>query len=101
MKYFVLFAIAASGCATAGHKSQGLLLLHLKPAEARVLLDDHYIGSAGQLSGHLLKLATGMRRIEVTAEGHYGARREADVRVDHRAELTVELQPVPDGELGD
>ena len=94
----LLAAPVLGGCASARHRSEGYLVLHLRPADARVLLDDHYVGSAAQLSGHRLRLAAGRRRIEVTAEGHYAARREADVHVGEKAELTVDLHPIPDGE---
>lgn len=85
------------GCAGSRRPASGILLLHLKPPEARVLLDDRYIGSAAQLSAHPLKLDAGLRRLEISAEGCYGARREARVLPAGRVELSVELLPIPEG----
>jgi hypothetical protein len=93
-------AFALGGCATA-RPVTGILVLRVTPAEARVLLDDHYIGSGQQLSGQLLRLNAGRRRIEVSAEGHYAQWREADVAPDRQARLDIALHPVPDGLRGD
>ena len=98
MRGLLFAALLVVGCASSHQLPQGYLVLHLEPADARVLLDDHYVGSAAQLSGHRLRLAAGRRRIEVSAEGHYAVRREAEVRVAQKAELTIELHAIPDGE---
>ncbi len=98
MRRLLIAALIAGGCASSRTVPQGYLVLHLEPADARVLLDDHYVGSAAQLSGHRLRLGAGRRRIEVTAEGHYAMRREADVRAGQKAELTINLHAIPDGE---
>jgi hypothetical protein len=93
-------AFTLGGCAAARPKS-GILVLRVGPADARVLLDDHYIGSAQQLSGQRLRINAGRRRIEVSAEGHYAQRREAEVAPGGQAQLDIELHPVPDGVRGD
>jgi hypothetical protein len=94
-----LFVLALAACAA--RPVTGILVLHLAPADARVLLDDRYIGSARQLSGHRLRVHAGPRRVEVTADGHYAQRREADVGPNAPAELRIELHEVPDGLRGD
>ena len=94
MKTLVLL-VFASGCAH--HAAQGLLLLHVSPPDARVLLDDRYIGSAAQLAGHPLRLDVGTRRIEVEAEGRYAARREASIQAGGKVELDIDLHVIPDG----
>lgn len=93
-----LLSLFALGCAGTQRPPAGFLVLRVSPADARVLLDDRYIGSGGQLSGRLLKLDSGTRRIEVSAEGRYGARREAVVTPGNRTELQIELPAVPQGE---
>ena len=94
MKAIFLLALV-SGCAH--HAAQGLLVLRISPPDARVLLDDRYIGSAAQLTGHPLRLDIGVRRIEVEAEGRYAARREARIEQQGRVELTIDLPAIPDG----
>ncbi len=89
-----LLLVLASGCA---HRAAtGLLILRARPPEARVLLDDRYIGSAGALSARPLRLNAGHRRLELSAEGHYPARRDAEITPNGTAELTVELHAVPE-----
>lgn len=90
--------VLGTGCAGTRRPPSGLLVLRVTPAEARVTLDDRYIGSGGQLTGRVLKLDSGVRRLEVTAEGRYGARREAVVAPGGRVELQIDLPAVPDGE---
>ncbi len=91
--------VLVSACA---HRpATGILILHATPPDARVLLDDRYIGSAGALSTRPIRLNAGRRRLELSADGHYSARREAEVPPNGRLELSVELHPVPDGMRGD
>ncbi len=99
MKRLLLLGALLTGCAHA--PPTGILVLHVQPRDARVLLDDQYIGSAAQLSGHRLRINAGVRRVEVTAEGHYAQRREAALTKDGRVELQIDLHPVPDGVRGD
>ena len=94
MRALVLLALV-SGCAH--HAAQGVLVLRVSPPDARVLLDDRYIGSAAQLTGHPLRLDTGVRRIEVEAEGRYAARREARIEQQAPVEMIIDLHPIPDG----
>ena len=94
MRALVLLLLA-SGCAH--HVAQGVLLLHVSPPDARVLLDDRYIGSAAQLTGHPLRLDVGTRRIEVEAEGRYAARREASIQPGGKVELDIDLHAIPEG----
>ena len=97
MKRTLFLMPLLAACAT-GPVPQGFLVLNVKPAEARIVLDDRYIGSAEQLSGHRLRLGVGRRRLEVSAEGHYTARREADVKLKQKTELQIELHAIPEGE---
>jgi len=94
----LLVFLLAEGCAGPRRPPSGILRLRVTPAEARVLLDDRYIGSAAQLSGRPLKLDSGVRRIEVTAEGRYAARREAAITPGGQLDLSIDLRAVPDGE---
>ncbi|MEO6951976.1 MAG: PEGA domain-containing protein [Polyangia bacterium] len=94
MKTLVLLVLA-SGCAH--HAAQGVLLLRVSPPDARVLLDDRYIGAAAQLSGHPLALDVGTRRIEVEAEGRYAARREVRIEPQGNASLQIDLHVIPEG----
>lgn len=98
MSRLAILALVLAGCAGSARPPAGYLLLRVSPADARVLLDDRYIGSAGQLTGRVLKLDSGTRRVEVSADGRYGARREAQVSPGGRTELTIELPAVPEGE---
>lgn len=99
MNRLLPFALVLAGCAHA--PATGILVLRVKPADARVLLDDQYIGSGGELSGHRLRINAGVRRLEVRAEGHYAQRREANLGKDGRVDLEVDLHPIPEGERGD
>lgn len=93
MKWLVIVALA--GCAHS--EPRGELLLRVTPADARVLLDDHDVGSGEMLHDRALRLRPGVRRVEVEADGYYGARREVTVTPQQRSTLTVDLRAVPDG----
>ncbi len=71
----------------------------LHPA-TRVLIDGEYVGSAGELSGHRLRMHVGVHRVEVGADGYYAARREASIVRDGNVQLDVQLHAVPEGEHG-
>jgi hypothetical protein len=97
----LLFAVTlASGCA-AVKPPQGILVIKVSPPDARVTLDEHYIGSGLQLSGHRLRINAGHRRLEISAEGHYAQRRDAEVPPNGETTLEVQLHEVPDGVRGD
>jgi PEGA domain len=99
MKRALLVAVLLTGCAH-GKAATGVLVMRLAPHDARVLIDGEYVGSAGQLSGHRLRMHVGVHRVEVGAEGYYAARREADITRDGNVELQVQLHAVPEGERG-
>jgi hypothetical protein len=98
VKRALLVASLLGGCAHA--KPTGILVMRLAPRDARVLIDGEYVGSAGQLSGHRLRMHVGVHRVEVGADGYYAARREAQVVRDGNVQLDVALHAVPDGEHG-
>ena len=100
IRALVLGLLYTSGCAASQKPPTGVLVLRLAPPDARVLLDDQYVGSAAQLSGHRLRIHAGHRRIEVSAEGHYAARRDAELLANGQVELKIELHRVPEGERG-
>jgi hypothetical protein len=91
-------ALALAGCV---HAPTGVLVLHLSPPDARVIVDGDYIGSAQQVSGLRLRMRTGRHRLEVGADGYYAARREPEVVKDGSVEMRVDLHAVPDGIRGD
>jgi hypothetical protein len=99
MKRALLVAVLLAGCAH-GKAATGVLVMHLAPGDARVLIDGEYIGSAGELSGHRLRMHVGVHRVEVGAEGYYAARREASIEREGNVQLDVKLHAVPDGERG-
>ena len=98
MKRALLIASLLAGCAHA--KPTGILVMRLAPREARVLIDGEDVGSAGQLSGHRLRMHVGVHRVEVGADGYYAARREPEITRDGNLQLDVQLHAVPDGERG-
>jgi len=83
------------GCAHA--TPHGELLLRVTPPDARVLLDDHDVGTGEMLRERALRLRPGVRRVEVEADGYYAARREATVTAQQRTTLTIDLHAVPEG----
>jgi hypothetical protein len=96
---FTTLLFLGGGCA---HRAAtGLLVLHASPPDARVLLDDRYIGSAAVLSSRPMRINVGHRRLEISAEGHYAVRRDAEIAAGRQLEVTVELHRVPEGMRGD
>jgi hypothetical protein len=97
----VAAAAGGSGCATssnAGRRADARLVVVSNVADARVYVDDAFVGRAADLRGHAILVAAGTRRLELRADGWFPAYRDVAVPHAGRAEVSVELKPVPANE---
>ena len=69
--------------------------------EARVYVDDKFVGRAVELAGRTIGVRAGTRRVEVRADGWFTAYREVPVAPKGRARVEVPLDKVPDGEAAE
>ena len=81
--------VVAVRCAAAGDCSV---------PDARVYVDDKFVGRAVELGDQPIPVHAGNRRIEVRADGWFSAYREVPVAHAARAKVDVPLRKVPDGE---
>jgi hypothetical protein len=94
-----LAALLLLGCAPTGavvKRPNAQLAIRCNVADARVYLDDAFVGRAGDL--RTLPVVAGARRVELRADGWFSAYRDVQVAAGARAELSVELRKVPDVE---
>jgi hypothetical protein len=66
--------------------------------EARVYVDDHFIGRAVDLGEQPIPVRSGTRRVEVRADGWFPTYREVVVARAAPARVEVPMRKVPDGE---
>lgn len=102
-----LAAIALCACACgpktastpAWPRADAQLVVKVPVADARVYLDDVFIGRAAQLR-RPAGVVSGHRRVEVRADGWFTAYREVEIPRGGTATVEVELRRVPEGEPG-
>jgi hypothetical protein len=96
----LMLALAANGCATtSGHaRPDGRLAVACNVGDARVYLDEVFLGRAADLRGHVVAVRSGSRRVELRADGWFPAYRDVVVPHAGRADLSVDLRPVPPNE---
>jgi hypothetical protein len=93
--------LAAAGCATGGgavRRGDARLVVSSNVADARVYIDDVFMGRAADLRGHPVLVPSGTRRLELRADGWFTAYRDVAVPHAGRAQVAVELRPVPANE---
>lgn len=92
--------IATAGCATTSRqvKPDGQLAVACNVGDARVYLDEVFLGRAADLRGHVVAVRSGRRRVELRADGWFPAYRDVAVPHAGRAELHVELRAIPPNE---
>jgi hypothetical protein len=93
-------ALVATGCATTSpaRRADARLAIACNVPDARVYVDDVFVGRAADLSRHALAVASGSRRVELRADGWFTAYRDVAVPPAGRADLRVDLRPVPPNE---
>ncbi|HWE31631.1 MAG TPA: hypothetical protein VHB97_26705 [Polyangia bacterium] len=94
-----MFTLAVAGCATTGRaRPDGQLAVACNVGDARVYLDEVFLGRAADLRGHVVNVRSGSRRVELRADGWFPAYRDVAVPHAGRADLRVDLRPVPPNE---
>jgi hypothetical protein len=93
---FALTACAPTGAVV--RKPDASLQVACPVKEARVYVDDAFVGRAGDVADRALPVISGSRRVEVRADGWFSAYRDVQVTPGARARLDVELHKIPDGE---
>jgi hypothetical protein len=66
--------------------------------DARVYVDDKFVGRAIDLGDQPIPVQAGSRRVEVRADGWFTSYREVPVARSARAKVDVPMRKVPDGE---
>jgi hypothetical protein len=91
-----------TSCATTSQapKTDAALMLSCNVGDARIYVDEVFVGRAVDLRGHGVAVRSGTRRVEVRADGYFTAYRDVPVAPGARAALDVSLRRVPDGEPG-
>jgi hypothetical protein len=89
-----------SGCATTARarRADARLAIACNVPDARVYVDDVFVGRAAEVGRRALPVASGSRRVELRADGWFTAYRDVAVPAAGRAELSVQLRPVPPNE---
>jgi hypothetical protein len=93
-------ALVVCGCATttAQLRPDARLTVACNVGDARVYLDDVFVGRAADLRGRAVLVRSGSRRLELRADGWFPAYRDVAVPHAGRADVAVELRPVPPNE---
>jgi hypothetical protein len=99
VKRAVVAALLA-GCAPSAKavRLDAQLAIACDVPEARIYVDDMFRARAGELLGHVLAVPSGVRRIEVRADGWFTAYRDVVVAHAGRAAVEVALRRVPETE---
>ena len=102
-----LALLFVAGCATArsggeerAAKPDATLIVSSPVADARVYVDDRFVGRVADLEGRAVQVPSGARRVEVRADGYFTAYRDVQVPPGGAAKLEVQLHKVPEGEPG-
>jgi hypothetical protein len=101
MRAWLCALLLAAGCATAGgarRRGDGRLVVASNVGDARVYVDDVFVGRAADLRGRAVLVQSGTRRLELRADGWFPAYRDVPVPRAGRAEVAVDLRPVPANE---
>jgi PEGA domain len=94
---------AAGGCAPTGaslRKADAQLVVACPVDDARVYVDERFVGRAAELRARTIGVVHGTLRVEVRADGWFTAYRDVPVAPGARARVDVELRRVPEGEPG-
>jgi hypothetical protein len=102
MRWTICICLLLIACATESKsvrtRSDGALTVHCAVRDARIYVDDTFVARAGQ--DQPLRVPSGLRRIEVRADGWFTAYREVEIPARGAARIDVDLRKVPDGEPG-
>jgi len=106
----VLLLAALTGCA-AGHRSGasslssdevrtgrggwGRLVIECDPPDADLFVDDRYWGQVNRLEHRTLRLAAGMRRVEVRRKGYFASFHRLEIVSGGQTPLSVKLTRQP------
>jgi hypothetical protein len=101
-----ILGLAMASCAHGGTsvrapKAEAVLTVDCAVDDARVYVDDRFVGRAADVRGHALGVQSGHHRVEVRGEGYFTAYRDAPVAKDGSARVEVPLRKVPEGESGE
>jgi hypothetical protein len=96
----LLLLSACAGPNAARREPGALLEVSCQVLDARVYVDDTFVGRADSLAGKPLTVRAGARRIEVRADGWFTAFRDITLTPNGRGRVEVELRPVPELEPG-
>lgn len=91
-----------AGCAHGPpvRRADAQLVISCPVDDARIYVDDEFVGRAVELRARTLAVVHGTLRIEVRADGWFTAYRDVPLAPGARGRLDVELHRVPDGEPG-
>jgi hypothetical protein len=94
--------LSLAGCAhgPAARKPDAQLLVSCPVDDARVYLDETFVGRAVELRARPLRVVHGTLRLEVRADGWFTAYRDVPVAPGAAARVDVPLHRVPEGEPG-
>ena len=93
----LLLMIACAGPAQS-LKRDAVLLVHCDLPSASIYVDEQFAGRAAELGARGLSVRHGNLRVEARADGYYPAYREVPVQAGGRAQVTLSLHAVPEGE---
>ena len=78
--------------------SSAFVAVSCNVGDARVYLDEVFLGRAADLRGHVVAVRSGSRRVELRADGWFPAYRDVAVPHAGRADLRVDLRAIPPNE---
>ncbi|HZS41868.1 MAG TPA: hypothetical protein VFF06_33795 [Polyangia bacterium] len=95
-------ALAFAGCAHAppARKADAQLIVSCPVDDARIYVDETFVGRAVELRARPIGVVHGTLRVEIRADGWFTAYREIPLQPGARGRVDVELHRVPDGEPG-
>jgi hypothetical protein len=96
----VLVACAVGCATTKQRKADAVIEIVCAVNEARVYVDDTFVGRAVELRGRSVKVVHGRLRVEVRADGWFTSYREVPLVAGARERVEVPLRRVPEGEPG-
>ncbi len=98
--WILLALVCFSSCKTTNPgppqaRALGGLVLRCEPMDAKIFVDDQYLGQVSALTKQPLHLPAGLRRVEIRREGFFSHFTEVTIDKGVRQKLTVKLRKEP------
>ncbi len=100
MMWILLALLCLSSCKTTNPvpsqpRSLGGLVIRCEPMDAKIFVNDQYLGQVSALTKQPLHLPAGLHRVEIRRDGFFSHYTEVTIDKGVRQKLTVKLRKEP------